>query len=49
VAEGQRIAETASNGRFHVIANAGHCLQEDAGEEIADRMVTFLRDEAKVS
>ena len=49
VAEGQRIAAMVPNGRFHVIENAGHFLQEDAGEDIADRMVTFLRDEAKVS
>jgi haloalkane dehalogenase len=26
------------------VANAGHFLQEDAGEEIADRIVRFLRD-----
>ena len=49
VAEGQRIAEMVPNGRFQLIENAGHFLQEDAGEEIADRMVTFLCDEAKVS
>jgi len=49
VAEGQRIAEMVPNGRFQIVRNAGHYLQEDAGEEIAERMVTFLRDEAKVS
>ncbi len=49
VAEGQRIAEMVPNGRFEIVRNAGHYLQEDAGEEIAERMVTFLRDEAKVS
>jgi len=38
----------APNGRFKVIENAGYYLQEDAGEDIADRMVTFLRDEAKI-
>ena len=47
--EGQRIAEMVPNGRFQIVRNAGHYLQEDAGEEIAERMVTFLRDEAKVS
>ncbi|MCI0780793.1 MAG: alpha/beta fold hydrolase [Chloroflexi bacterium] len=47
--EGQRIAEMVPNGRFQIVRNAGHYLQEDAGEEIAQRMVTFLRDEAKVS
>ena len=48
VDEGQRIASMVPNGRFQVVRNAGHYLQEDAGEEIADRMVTFLRDEAKI-
>ena len=36
--EGQRIADMVPNGRFHVVRNAGHYLQEDAGEEIAQRM-----------
>lgn len=49
VDEGQRIAEMVPNGRFQAVLNAGHYLQEDAGEEIADRMVTFLRDEAKIA
>lgn len=49
VAEGQRIADMVPNGRFQVVENAGHFLQEDAGEEIADRMVTFLRDEAQIT
>ncbi len=49
VEEGQHIAGMVPNGRFQVVRNAGHYLQEDAGEEIAERMVTFLRDEAKVS
>ncbi len=48
VDEGQRITQMVANGRFEVVRNAGHYLQEDAGEEIAERMVTFLRDEAKV-
>ena len=47
--EGQRIAEMIPDGRFQVVRNAGHYLQEDAGEEIAQRMVTFLRDEAKIT
>ena len=47
--EGQRIAEMVPDGRFQVVRNAGHYLQEDAGEEIAQRMVTFLRDEAKIT
>ena len=49
VKEGQRLANMVPDGRFQVVRNAGHYLQEDAGEEIAERMVTFLRDEAKVS
>ncbi len=49
VDEGQRIAEMVPNGRFEIVRNAGHYLHEDAGEEIAERMVTFLRDEAKVT
>ena len=49
IAEGQHIADMVPNGRFQVIQNAGHYLQEDAGEEIAQHMVTFLRDETKAS
>ncbi len=47
--EEQRITSMVSDVRFHLVHNAGHYLQEDAGEEIADRMVTFLRGEAKVT
>ncbi|MCI0796227.1 MAG: alpha/beta fold hydrolase [Chloroflexi bacterium] len=49
VEEGQRIAAMVPNGRFQVVENAGHYLQEDAGPELAERMVTFLRDEAEIS
>ena len=48
-AEGRRIADLAPNGRFQLVENAGHYLQEDAGVEIAERIVTFLRDEANIS
>ncbi len=48
VDEGRRIAESVPNGRFEIVRHAGHYLQEDAGEEIAERMVTFLREEARV-
>ena len=48
-AEGRRIAEMAPNGRFLLVRNAGHYLQEDAGEEIAEHTASFLRDEAGVS
>ncbi len=49
VKDGRRIANMVPNGRFQLVQNAGHFLQEDSGEEIANRMVTFLTDEAKVS
>ncbi len=49
VEEGQRNADMVPNGRFQVVRDAGHYLQEDAGEEIATRMITVLRDEAKVT
>ena len=49
VEEGERIADMVPNGRFQVVNDAGHYLQEDAGEEIAERMVAFLRDEARVT
>ena len=49
VEDGQSIADIAPNSRFEVVHNAGHYLQEDAGEEIAARMITFLKDEAKVT
>tara|TARA_B100002003_G_scaffold40589_1_gene36206 strand:- start:335 stop:496 length:162 start_codon:yes stop_codon:yes gene_type:complete len=45
---GPAIAEMVPNGRFHLIENAGHYLQEDAGEEIVGLMTPFLRDEAKL-
>ena len=38
-----------SNGRFPVIRNAGHYLRGDAGKEITQHMVTFLKDEARIS
>ena len=47
--EGQRVAGMFPNRRYHLVRNAGRYLQEDAGEEIAHRTVTFLRDEAKVA
>jgi len=42
VADGERIASMVPNGRFKVIRNAGHFLQEDAGEEIAENMIEFF-------
>ena len=42
VADGERIAAMVPNGRFKLIRDAGHFLQEDAGEEIAQNMIDFL-------
>ena len=44
-AEGRQIAAHAPNGRFKLIRNAGHFLQEDAGEEIATEVAEFLSAE----
>jgi len=41
IADGERIAGMVPNGRFQVIRNAGHFLQEDAGEEIAANIIDF--------
>ena len=46
---GRAIAEMVPNGRFHLIENAGHYLQEDAGEEVAEHMIPFLRDVAELT
>ena len=40
--EGERIAKIVPDGEYHLIANTGHYLQEDAGEEVAGVMVDFL-------
>jgi len=45
VKDGERIAAMVPNGRFQVIRNAGHFLQEDAGREIADNIIAFLKAE----
>ncbi len=45
VSDGERIAAMVPNSRFKVIKNAGHFLQEDAGEEIAENIVEFLGSE----
>lgn len=42
VSAGRRIADLLVDARFHVVERAGHFLQEDAGEEIAQRMIAFL-------
>ena len=43
-AEGARIAQLVPNGRFHLVHNAGHFLQEDAGEEVATTIIRFLAE-----
>ena len=40
--EGARIAQIVPDGEFYLVQNAGHFLQEDAGEEVAQRMIRFL-------
>ncbi len=37
------------DGHFYLVCNAGHSVQEDAGEELANRVTTFPRDEAKIT
>lgn len=44
--EGRRIAALVPGGEFHLIRNAGHYLQEDAGEEVAARLIRFLDERA---
>ena len=45
---GRAIAAMVPNGRFHLIEGPWHFLQEDAGEEIAEHIIPFLKDEAKL-
>ena len=40
--EGERIADMVPNGQFYLVKNAGHYLQEDAGEEVARTVIDFL-------
>lgn len=40
--EGKRIAQVVPNGEFYLVKNAGHYIQEDAGKEVAERIVVFL-------
>ena len=40
--EGARIARLVPDGAFHLVHNAGHFLQEDAGREIAEQIIHFL-------
>lgn len=38
----ERFAKTFPNAELQLLANAGHFLQEDAPEEVADRLARFL-------
>lgn len=40
--EGERISKIVPNGAFYLVKNAGHYLQEDAGEEVGQRIVEFV-------
>lgn len=40
--EGARIAQSVPDGKFYLVHNAGHFLQEDAGEEVAGQMILFF-------
>jgi len=41
--EGEKIANILLNSEFNLIKNAGHYIQEDAGEEVAEIIVQFLK------
>lgn len=40
--EGACIAQMVPDGEFYLVRNAGHFLQEDAGDEVAARLIRFL-------
>jgi len=42
--EGARIAQLVPDGEFYLVRNAEHFLQEDAGEEVARRMIQFMEE-----
>lgn len=47
--EGARIVQMVPDGEFYPVRNAGHFLQEDAGEEVAHRVCEFLHRRLKAS
>ncbi len=40
--EGRRIAQVVPDGEFYLVKNAGHYIQEDAGEEVGLRILRFV-------
>ena len=42
--EGKMIANILLDSEFHLVENAGHYIQEDAGEEVAELIIRFLND-----
>ena len=40
--EGARIAQMVPDGELYLVRNAGHFLQEDAGDEVANQLIRFL-------
>jgi hypothetical protein len=45
--EGARIAQIVPDGEFYLVRNAGHFVQEDAGAEVAARLIRFLGKRVK--
>jgi len=41
--EGRSIANVLQNADFHLIKNTGHYIQEDASEEVSEKIINFLK------
>ena len=46
--EGERIAALVPDSEFYLVRNAGHYQQEDAADEIAERILQFLQSRLKI-
>lgn len=44
--DGQHLADVVPNGRFYLVKGAGHYLQEDAADEVAEQIKKFLEAQA---